>query len=118
MICCMISASSAAVTTGAGEQAPMPPVFGPWSPSSTRLWSCEVASGTTVVPSESAMKDTSSPSRNSSTTTRLPASPNRRPRMSSSIASSASATVRQMKTPLPPAMPSALTTTGAPTSLT
>ena len=96
----------------------MPPVFAPWSPSRTRLWSWDGASGTTVVPSESAMNETSSPSRNSSTTTRLPASPKSRRRMSSSIASSASATVWQMKTPLPPARPSALTTTGAPTSFT
>ena len=33
------------VTIGAGEYAPMPPVFGPWSPSSRRLWSWLVASG-------------------------------------------------------------------------
>ena len=96
----------------------MPPVFGPRSPSRARLWSCEGASGSTVVPSVSAMKETSSPSRNSSTTTRLPASPSRRARMSSSTASSASATVGQMKTPFPLARPSAFTTTGAPTSLT
>ena len=32
------------VTTGAGEYAPMPPVFGPWSPSRRRLWSWLVAS--------------------------------------------------------------------------
>ena len=106
------------MTMGVGEQAPMPPVFGPRSPSRARLWSWEVASGRTVVPSVRAMKETSSPSRNSSTTTRLPASPNSRARMSSSTASSASATVAQMKTPLPLARPSAFTTTGAPTSLT
>ena len=38
------------VTTGAGEQAPMPPVLGPVSPSSRALWSCEVASGRTCLP--------------------------------------------------------------------
>ena len=38
-------ACTAGVTTGAGEYAPMPPVFGPWSPSSSRLWSWLVASG-------------------------------------------------------------------------
>ena len=48
----------------------MPPVFGPVSPSPTRLKSCAGASGTTVVPSVSANSDTSGPSRNSSMTTR------------------------------------------------
>ena len=32
-------------TNGTGEYAPMPPVFGPLSPSNTRLWSCAVANG-------------------------------------------------------------------------
>ena len=27
----------------------MPPVFGPWSPSKARLWSCAVVSGSAVV---------------------------------------------------------------------
>ena len=51
----------------------MPPVFGPVSPSPTRLWSCEVAIGSAVLPSTIEMKLASSPSRNSSITTRAPA---------------------------------------------
>ena len=43
----MMRSCIAGVTTGAGEYAPMPPVFGPASPSSRRLWSCDVASGST-----------------------------------------------------------------------
>ncbi len=43
--------STSGVTTGAGEYAPMPPVFGPRSPSSRRLWSWLVASGSTCAPS-------------------------------------------------------------------
>ena len=60
------------VTTGAGEYAPMPPVFGPWSPSRSRLWSWLVASGSTCVPSLMTMKLASSPSRKSSITSRSP----------------------------------------------
>ena len=37
MISRMMRACTAGVTTGAGEYAPMPPVFGPASPSSSRL---------------------------------------------------------------------------------
>ena len=40
----------------------MPPVFGPVSPSPSRLWSCDVASGSTCRPSTMAMKLASSPS--------------------------------------------------------
>ncbi len=39
-------ASTWEVTTGGGEYAPIPPVFGPRSPSKARLWSCAAASGT------------------------------------------------------------------------
>ena len=35
-------------TNGTGVYAPIPPVFGPWSPSNARLWSCAVANGTRV----------------------------------------------------------------------
>ena len=55
----------------------MPPVFGPVSPSPTRLWSCAVASGSAVSPSERTKKLASSPSRNSSITTSAPAAPMR-----------------------------------------
>ena len=50
----------------------MPPVFGPVSPSPTRLKSCAGASGTTVSPSQMQKSEASGPSRNSSTTTRPP----------------------------------------------
>src|SRR4029079_19685734 len=39
-------ASAAASRTGAGQYAPMPPVLGPRSPSSRRLWSCAGGSST------------------------------------------------------------------------
>lgn len=38
-------------TWGAGEYAPIPPVFGPRSPSINRLWSCAGGMGATVTPS-------------------------------------------------------------------
>ncbi len=94
----------------------MPPVLGPVSPSPTRLWSCEVAIGSAVLPSTIEMKLASSPSRNSSITTRAPASPNALPESMSRTASSASASVIATITPLPAARPSALTTIGAPFS--
>jgi hypothetical protein len=47
----------------------------PVSPSPTRLWSCEVAIGSACSPSTIEMKLASSPSRNSSMTTREPAAP-------------------------------------------
>src|SRR5436190_56293 len=52
----------------------MPPVFGPRSPSKMRLWSWLVASGSTCWPSQTTMKLASSPSMNSSMTTRPPGS--------------------------------------------
>ena len=85
----------------------MPPVFGPSSPSSSRLKSWAGASGRTFWPSESAKSETSSPSSSSSTTTSPPSA---RARTS---AASASSWVRQTNTPLPAARPSALTTQGA-----
>jgi len=45
----------------------MPPVFGPRSPSSSRLWSRAGASGSTAEPSVSAITDSSGPSSRSST---------------------------------------------------
>ncbi len=71
----MMRACTSGVTTGAGEYAPMPPVLGPVSRSPTRLWSWLVAIGSAVVPSTIEMKLASSPSRNSSITTRAPAAP-------------------------------------------
>jgi len=94
----------------------MPPVFGPWSPSSRALWSWLVAIGSTCSPSTMQMKLASSPSRNSSITTRAPASPKALPSSMSRTAASASASVRATTTPLPAASPSALMTMGAPFS--
>ena len=42
-IMCIMFASSSSVTMGTGEYTPMPPVFGPRSPSKARLWSWAVA---------------------------------------------------------------------------
>ncbi len=89
----------------------MPPVLGPASPSPSRLWSCEVASGSTCSPSTITMKLASSPSRNSSTTTVSPAAPKLPANMPSTVAMASSA-VPAMITPLPAARPSALTTIG------
>ena len=60
---------------GVGVKAPMPPVFGPRSPSKIRLWSWAGGSTSTRSPSTSAMTLTSGPSSRSSTTTRDPAAP-------------------------------------------
>ncbi|CPU67849.1 Uncharacterised protein [Mycobacteroides abscessus] len=54
---------------GSGLYAPMPPVFGPASASNARLKSWAGASGTTVAPSLTQKRETSGPSRYSSTTT-------------------------------------------------
>src|SRR3954447_14400194 len=88
----------------------MPPVFGPPSPSSRRLWSCAGSNGRTVVPSERANSDTSGPSRYSSISTEWPPSSTARP-----WARAASRSVLAA-TPLPAASPSSLTTYGAPAS--
>src|SRR6202521_1989423 len=94
-----------------GEYAPMPPVFGPLSPSCARLKSRAGASGITSVPSVTASIDSSGPSRSSSTTTVAPLRPNRPCTSIASIAASASSTFVQTTTPLPRARPSALTAT-------
>ena len=69
----------------------MPPVLGPVSPSPMRLWSWLEASASTFLPSTMTMKLASSPSRNSSMTTRAPASPSLLPDSMSSMAACASA---------------------------
>ncbi len=94
----------------------MPPVLGPVSPSPTRLWSWLVAIGSATRPSTMEMKLASSPSRNSSITTRAPASPKALPLSMSRTAASASSSVIATITPLPAARPSALITIGAPFS--
>ena len=91
----------------------MPPVLRPRSPSRARLWSWEVASGTTVLPSVSAKSEHSGPSSISSTTTSEPASPNAVKH--SWTPSRASCVVCATMTPLPAARPSALMTMGPPT---
>ena len=85
----------------------MPPVLGPSSPSKARLWSCAVPKGSTVLPSQSAKKLASSPSRNSSITAEAPGAEKIASRAASAVARSV-ATV----TPLPAASPSAFTTIG------
>src|SRR5213083_2733238 len=57
-------------STAVGENAPMPPVFAPVSPSPTRLWSRAGGSATTVSPSTRACSEASSPFRTSSSSTR------------------------------------------------
>ena len=86
----------------------MPPVFGPVSPSPTRLKSWAGSSGNATVPSHTANSDTSGPARNSSTSTGCPAA--------STSRACAAATARSAvtTTPLPAASPSSLTTYGAP----
>ena len=64
----------------------MPPVFGPVSPSPTCLWSWTGSRIRIVLPSVMAKTLASSPSRNSSTRMRLPASPWRRSSMTWSMA--------------------------------
>ena len=51
----------------------MPPVFGPWSLSNMRLWSCAPGMPTAVTPSQNASNEISSPSKYSSTTISAPA---------------------------------------------
>src|SRR6185312_4915460 len=86
----------------------MPPVFGPLSPSPTRLKSWAGSSGRATLPSHRANRDTSGPARNSSTSTGCP-SPN-------TLLAWAAATARSSvtTTPLPAASPSSLTTYGEP----
>ena len=99
--------ASDAPTPETDAYAPMPPVFGPASPSNARLKSCAETSGSAERPSQIANSETSGPSRSSSTTTSPAAPP-----CSARIASSTSASERQTKTPFPAASPSAFTTHG------
>ena len=85
----------------------MPPVFGPLSPSPTRLKSWAGASGTARAPSQSAKQRHLGPSSSSSITSG-PANAARGARARRRARSG----VRQTKTPLPAARPSAFTTHG------
>ncbi len=109
-ISCMIRLWPSRLMFVVGETVPMPPVFGPLSPSSARLWSCTEAIGTTREPSEKTRNDTSSPSRNSSITTFAPAEPNFLSPMICSTTARASAWSPTTTVPLPAARPSAFTT--------
>src|SRR3990172_4438126 len=111
-MCFMVSGLSMV----AGQIEPMPPVLGPSSLSRARLWSWAATSGRTLWPSESAKKETSSPWRNSSKTSLVPALPSWRSAMSFFARSRASSRDSTMEAPLPPASPSAFTTRGSPTS--
>src|SRR5512132_4406545 len=102
----IVSTSSLTSTPGAGEYEPIPPVFGPTSPSKARLKSCTAGSGTAFTPSESAHTDTSGPSSSSSITSGWPSA------AAVGSAASSSSCVRHTKTPFPAASPSALITHG------
>src|SRR3972149_1540798 len=85
----------------------MPPVLGPRSPSKAVLWSWAAARGMGSDPLERAKNETSSPVRNSSTTTRVPADPNALRSMHSPTAASASSRGRPTVAALPAAGPAA-----------
>ncbi len=93
-----------------GQNAPIPPVLGPVSPSPNRLWSWQGGRIRMFRPSTSASTETSGPSSISSMTTRAPASPNSRCCIIRSSASSPSASLDGTTTPLPLASPAALIT--------
>ena len=91
----------------------MPPVFGPVSPSPTRLWSWAGSRIQHELPSVRAKIETSGPESISSISSVSPESPNSRSTMTRAMASSASANVLQIMTPLPAANPAALITQGS-----
>ena len=96
----------------------MPPVFGPLSPSQTRLWSCAEASGIAVSPSHSAKNEASSPTRQSSITISQARLPKAAAEHHVDGGFGLLARVSATTTPLPAASPSAFTTIGAPCSRT
>ena len=100
------------VYSGLGANAPMPPVFGPLSPSNTRLWSWLAFIGTIVLPSQKHSTVTSRPTMHSSISTRAPLLPNLPPCIISITACFASSIVAATTTPLPSARPSAFRTMG------
>ncbi len=85
---------------------PMPPVFGPLSPSYALLWSCTAGLDASAFPSTNAWTVNSSPTRRSSITT-CPFS--RRP-LTYSLAPSLSTWSPTTFTPFPPVRPAGLTT--------
>ena len=111
----MIDAASSSISVvrhGQRAYAPMPPVLRPWSPSSARLWSCAPGMQTAVVPSQKASTEHSGPYKHSSTTHWSPADPKTLSTITFFSASTVSSLVVGMSTPLPPARPLHLTTTG------
>mmetsp|Transcript_8397 Transcript_8397/g.21471 ORF Transcript_8397/g.21471 Transcript_8397/m.21471 type:complete len:371 (+) Transcript_8397:1101-2213(+) len=108
------SRRSRGVRHGAGAYAPIPPVFGPLSPSSARLWSCAGTIIDIVLPSAKAMQLHSSPSSNCSMTTSSPADPKAPSNITDLTASSASSRDSGIRTPFPAARPLALTTHSRP----
>ena len=115
------------VTSSTGQIAPIPPVFGPFAPSRSLLWSRALMKGTMhdfPAAVSSGFTDTaprieiSTPRIYSSMTSLRPASPTSWPSISSSTALSASSMLRATTTPFPAARPSALRTIGAPCSFT
>src|SRR6185437_2253484 len=84
----------------------IPPVFGPVSPSPSRLKSWAGSSGRTVTPSVTQNSETSGPARYSSISTR--------PQLAACASAAASSSVT--RTPLPAANPSSFTTYGGPNS--
>mmetsp|Transcript_18169 Transcript_18169/g.28613 ORF Transcript_18169/g.28613 Transcript_18169/m.28613 type:complete len:248 (+) Transcript_18169:688-1431(+) len=94
----------------------MPPVFGPLSSSSTRLWSCAGTIMEATLPSANAIQLHSSPLSNCSITTSSPALPKAFSSMTDFTAWRASSNDSGMSTPFPAARPLALTTTSLPAS--
>ena len=109
--------ATSGVQDGTGECDPMPPVFGPRSPSCARLKSCAACIASTVFPSEKASTDSSSPSSRSSTRTLLPAAPNTPRSRASVMAAAAWVSSSHTVTPLPAARPSAFTTAPVPCAM-
>ncbi len=91
----------------------MPPVLGPLSPSSRRLWSWAAGRRVTSLPLVIAKSDSSSPSRNDSTTISRPASPRLASSSMARAAWAASRRVAATTAPLPAARPDAFTTSGS-----
>ncbi len=104
-----IASTAASSRSASGEYAPIPPVFGPSSPSSNRLWSRAAGSATARLPSHSAITLASAPSSRSSMTSGPAAA-----RSTIARASSRGWPGPKTVTPLPPASPSAFTTNPLP----
>ena len=118
IIVCSISFIRVAFHRGDGENAPIPPVFGPVSPSPIRLWSQAAIRGDIVSPSVNAKTLISGPIMNSSMSTLFPDSPNLRSTKRSDNDFSTSFMFWHIYTPFPAASPSALITTGSPSLCT